>query len=81
VIYLDGGDDPNFTQIDAYLRAHFNARAVYLDSPDNPDTAPHPGEPHTFITHCTSCGLPGYLHVSLITQDEQVSINPIPRKD
>lgn len=28
-IYLNGGGDPDFDQIDAYLRTHFNARAVY----------------------------------------------------
>jgi hypothetical protein len=27
-IFLDGGGDPNLGQIDAYLRAHFNASVV-----------------------------------------------------
>lgn len=29
-LYLDGGGEPSFAQIDAFLRVHFNARAVYL---------------------------------------------------
>jgi hypothetical protein len=28
-IYLDGGGDPDFEQLDAFLRTHFNARAIY----------------------------------------------------
>jgi hypothetical protein len=29
-LYLDGGGDPDFAQIDAFLHTHFNARAVYV---------------------------------------------------
>jgi hypothetical protein len=35
-IFLDGGDDPTFAQIDAYLRTHFNARAIYLSEEKEP---------------------------------------------
>lgn len=30
-LYLDGGEDPTFDQIDGFLLAHFNARARYID--------------------------------------------------
>jgi len=29
VLYLDGGGDPTFDQIDGFLYAHFSARAIY----------------------------------------------------
>jgi len=38
---------------------------------------PHPGTPHQFRTECTSCGEPGMLHVSLITQGERVEVHPV----
>lgn len=44
-LYLDGGEDPTFKQVDEYLRSHFNARAVHIDEimgvvtfPDKPRT-------------------------------------------
>jgi hypothetical protein len=37
-MYLDGGGDPTFEDVDAFLRAHFGAHAVYLESlPDEAD--------------------------------------------
>lgn len=30
-LYLDGGEDPTFDQIDGFLYRHFNARARYED--------------------------------------------------
>lgn len=34
-LYLDGGGDPDYEQIDAFLRTHFNARAVRLEDADS----------------------------------------------
>ena len=30
-MWLDGGEDPTFDQIDGFLYRHFNARAVHID--------------------------------------------------
>ena len=36
---------------------------------------PHPGEQHTFDTHCTACGEPGQLFVAVLGPDEQATIS------
>lgn len=58
-IFLDGGGDPSFAQIDTFLRTHFNARAVYFsqDGPvgDLPDGITVNG--HLFV-HVASCPCP-----------------------
>jgi hypothetical protein len=52
------------------------ARAALAASTEVPgqDVERHPGESHAFATTCRKCGEPGFLHVSLITPDERVSI-------
>lgn len=51
-LFLDGGDEPDFDQIDEYLRAHFGARAVYVFELENIEWVQqmHNGQPE-----CPSC--------------------------
>lgn len=42
------------------------------------ELAPHPNEPHEFLTECRRCGERGMLHVAFITDNEVVKVEPRP---
>jgi hypothetical protein len=41
----------------------------------------HPGQPHSFHALCRLCGEPGYLHLSIIGDDEYVDVKHRPALD